>query len=80
MGMTLYLLRQHPDYVSPALFRAGDADTDVVFIERAVSMLPSSVKETMTAIEGAVVGLSCPMITYDDLVEKIFSSEQVIVL
>ena len=59
MGKTLYLLRQQPDQISHALFRASDSDMDVVSIELTVSMVPSS---------------------YDDLIEKIFSLEKVIVL
>jgi hypothetical protein len=72
MGTTLYLLRGHPDHITPSLFRASDVDVDVIFVEPA-AMSPSSVK-------GAVIGSSHPMMTYDDLVEKIFSSEHIIVL
>jgi hypothetical protein len=73
MGTTLYLLRQHPDHIASSLFRASDVDMDVIFVEQAASMTPSSVK-------GVTVGLSRPMMTYDVLVEKIFSSEHIIVL
>lgn len=79
MGMTLYLLRQPPDRISSSLFQAGDVDTEVVFVEQAASV-PSSVKGTVVAAEGMVVSLSYPTMTYDDLVEKIFSSERIVVL
>ena len=46
--MTLYLLRQQPDHISPALFHVRDLNIDIVFIERAASIASSS-------IEGAVV-------------------------
>ena len=80
MGTTLYLLRQEPDLISSSLFRASDADMDVVFIEQAASRIPSSVKGVVVAAEGMVVGRSYPTMTYDDLVEKIFSSEHIIIL
>ena len=80
MGTTLYLLRQHPDRISSSLFRASDADTDVVFLEQAVSTTSSSVMGVVVAAEGTAVGRSHPTMTYDDLVEKIFLSEHIIVL
>ena len=80
MGTTLYLLRQHPDLISSSLFRASDTDMDIVFLEQAASIVPSSVKGIVVATEGIAVGLSHPSMTYDDLMEKIFSSEHIIVV
>ena len=80
MGTTLYVLRQHPDRISSSLFRAIDTDMDIVFIEQAASMVPSSVKGVVVTTEGMADGLSHPTMTYDDFVEKIFSSEHVIVV
>ena len=72
MGTTLYLLRQHPDCISSSLFRASDSDMDIVFVEQASWIVPSSVKGVAVATEGIVDGLSRPTMTYDDLIEKIF--------
>jgi len=80
MGTTLYLLRQHPDRIASSLFRAGDADLDIIFLEKAASIIPSPVKGFVVAIEGMAVDSSHPTMTYDDLVEKIFSSEHIVVL
>jgi len=80
MGTTLYILRQHPDRISSSLFRASDTDMDIVFVEQASSIVPSSVKGVVVATEGMAVGLSHRTMTYDDLIEKIFSSERVIVV
>lgn len=80
MGTTLYLLRQQPDRISSSLFRASDADMEVVFLEQAASIVPSSVKGVVVAAERMASGLSLPTMTYDDLIEKIFSSEHVIVV
>jgi hypothetical protein len=80
MGTTLYLIRQDPDCISSSLFRASDADIDVVFVEQAASIVPSSVKGVVVGAEGIAVGFSHPIMTYDDLIEKIFSSEHVIVI
>ena len=79
MGTTLYLLRQQPERIPSSLFHVNDADIDVVFVEQA-SIVPSSVKGVVVAAEGMVGGLSHPTITYDDLIEKIFSSEHIVVL
>ena len=80
MSATLYLLRQQPDLISPSLFRASDADIDIVFVGNAASIAPSFVKGGVVIAEEMVAGGSHPTLTYDDLVEKIFSSEHVIVL
>ena len=80
MGTTFYLLRQQPEHISSSLFRASDLNMDIVFIEHAASLIPSSVSGVVVVGEGIGVGLSYPTMTYDDLVEKIFSSEHIIVL
>lgn len=80
MSATLYLLRQKADSMSPSLFRASDAEIDVVFVEQVVSIVSSGLERAVVSGEGIVVGGSHSALTYDDLVEKIFSSEHVIVL
>lgn len=80
MGTTLYLIRQDLDCVSSSLFRVSDVDIDIVFVEQASSQIPSSVKGFVVGAEGIVIGCSHPTMTYDDLIEKIFSSEHVIVI
>ena len=80
MGTTLYVLRQHPDRISSSLFRASDTDMDIVFVEQVSSIVPSSVKGIAIAAEGIAVELSHPTMTYDDLIEKVFSSEHIVVI
>jgi hypothetical protein len=80
MSSTLYLLRQRPEQISPALFQSSEVGIDIVFIEEASSMIPSSIKGAVVATEGMSVGGSRPTLTYDDLVNKIFSSDHIIVL
>jgi hypothetical protein len=81
MGTTLYLLRQHPDRISSSLFQASDVDEmDIVFVEQATLLGLPSVKGVIVAAEGMTVDRSNLTMTYDDLVEKIFSSEHIIVL
>lgn len=80
MGTTLYVLRQHPDRISPAIFRGTDIQADVVFLEQAISGVPSSVNGSVVTTEEKVVGFSHPIMTYDEFVEKIFSSEHIIVV
>jgi len=80
MSVTLYLLRQQPDRISPSLFRANDSDIDIVFIEQTTSMAPFCMEGSVVSDEGLVTGGSHLALTYADLVEKIFSSEHVIVL
>jgi hypothetical protein len=80
MGVTLYLIRQRLDRISPSLFRMGDADIDVVYLEQATSVLSSGTEGSMVCGEGIAANSSRSILTYDDLVEKIFSSERVLVL
>ena len=80
MSTTLYLLRQQPDLISSSLFHADDVDRDIVFLEKAISTAPSSMKGVRVAVEGIVGDPSHPTMTFDDLIEKIFSSEHVIVV
>jgi len=80
MSATLYLLRQQPNSISPSLFRASDADIDIVFVGYAALIAPSFMKGVVVTAEGMSAGSSRPTLTYEDLVEKIFSSEHVIVL
>jgi hypothetical protein len=53
---------------------------DIVFIEQTASIVPSSVKGVSVTSEGIVGELSHPTMTYDDLIEKVFSSEHIIVI
>jgi hypothetical protein len=80
MSATLYLLRQHPDLISPSLFQVSDTDIDIVFLEKTASPVPSFPNGVVIATEGTAVGLSHPTMTYDDLIGKIFSSEHIIVV
>ena len=80
MSEALYLLRQHPDHISPSLFRASDTDMDIVFVEQSSSIVHSSVKGVVVATERMAVGLLHRTMTYDDLIEKIFSSKHIIVV
>jgi hypothetical protein len=80
MSATLYLLRQQPDRISPSLFRESDADMDIVFVEHATLTTRSSVKGATVSSEGVMVSDSHQILRYDDLVDKIFSSERIIVI
>ena len=80
MSAILYILRQQPDLISPSLFQASDIDMDIVFVEHAASIAPSSVKGVVVTAEGMEVSGSRPTLTYEELVEKIFSSEHIIVI
>jgi hypothetical protein len=80
MGTTLYVLRQPLDHISTSIFRTSDSDMDIVFVEQAASVAPSFMKGFVVAAEGMAVGRSRPTITYDDLIEKIFSTEHIVVV
>lgn len=80
MGTTLYLLRQPPDRISSSLFHAQDEEMEIVFIEEAASRASFSVKGVVVAVEGTVADYLHPILTYDDLIEKIFLSEHIVVL
>jgi hypothetical protein len=70
MSGTLYLLRQQPEDISPALFTLSDAENDIVLSIRGTAV---------TSGEMLVTG-SSQTVTYDDLIEKIFASSLVIVI
>ena len=80
MSATLYLLRQQPDRLSPSLFRNTDTDMDIVFVGNATSIGSSPVKGAVVSGDGMTPLDSRQTLTYDDLVEKIFSSAHVIVI
>ena len=80
MSSTLYLLRQKPEQISPSLFQVSEADIDIVFLEEGSSVIPSSIKEVVVTPEKMMIGGSHLILTYDDLVHKIFSSDHVVVL
>jgi len=80
MSATLYLLRQQPDRISPSLFQPSDTDMDIVFIEKAAAMVSPSIKEAVTVGERVEGIVSHSTMTYEDLIEKIFSSDRIIVL
>lgn len=83
MGTTLYILRQQSDHISPSVFRMSDTNIDVIFMEQGTSLTSSSVEEVTVGEVGevgAMDGGSRRTLTYDDLIEKIFSSERVVVV
>lgn len=80
MGATLYVLRQPLDRIPTSIFRTSDSDMDIVFVEQAASMVPSFMKGFVVAAEGIAVGRSQLTITYEDLIEKIFSTEHIVVV
>jgi hypothetical protein len=80
MSATLYLLRQHPNRISSSLFRVSDTDMDIVFIEQSPTIIPSTVEGAVIPTEGIAVRSPHVTMTYDDLVEKIFASEHIIVV
>jgi len=80
MSATLYLLRQQLEHISPSLFLVGDTENDFVFVEHLVSATPSSIKEVAMKPERVGASNSPQIVTYDDLIEKIFSSAHVIVI
>jgi hypothetical protein len=80
MSATLYLLRQSPNHISPSLFRASDTDMDVVFMEHPSSITFSSMRGAIQTGGKSVAADSQQILTYDDLIEKIFAAGHIIVL
>jgi len=80
MGVTLYIIRQQHGLTSLSLFDMSDAHIDVVFMEQGTSLIHLSVEEVIAGGGSIAARSSRQALTYDDLVEKIFSSEHVVVL
>lgn len=79
MSTTLYLLRRQPESISPSLLQVSDTDKDVVLVEHVVATT-LSLKGAVVDSEKMVVGDSPQTLTFDDLIEKIFSSAHVVVI
>ena len=79
MTTTLYLLRQQPNHIPLSIFQANDVNMDIVFIEHAAS-ITSSMKGAVVADRRMMVNDSLRILTYDDLIEKIFLSKHIIVI
>lgn len=80
MASTLYILRKQPSAISPTLFQPGEADMEVVFIERVPLIPPFFENGSFVSNKKVAVESSVPTITYDDLIMKIFSFEHIVVL
>jgi hypothetical protein len=80
MGETLYILRQQHNHISHSLFDMSDAHIDVVFMEQGTSLTHLRVEEVMVGVGSIVARSSRQALPYDDLVEKIFLSDYVVVL
>ena len=80
MGATLYIFRQPHDRISPSLFHMSDIDIDIVLIEQVTSLTPSGEEGAKSSQDGAIACGPHSIVTFDDLIEKIFSSEHVVVL
>ena len=79
MSATLYLLRRQPESISPSLCQVSDTDQDVVRVEHLVTAT-SSPKGVAVGSEKVLVGNSPQTLTFEDLIEKIFSSTHVVVI
>jgi hypothetical protein len=80
MSATLYLLRQQPGHISPVLLQASDVNIDIVFVEQATSMAASCIESLVVTDKRIDLDSSRRALTYDDLIDKIFTAEHVIVL
>jgi hypothetical protein len=80
MASTLYILRKQPSAISPTLFQLGEADMEVVFIERVPLISPAFENGSFVSDKKVAGGSSVPTITYDDLIMKIFSFDHIVVL
>jgi hypothetical protein len=73
MAVTLYILRRRPEDISSSLFQTNGAGTDIVFLQPITST-------ALTSIRGMDGGHLCPPMTYDDLIDRIFSAEHTVVI
>ncbi len=80
MSATLYILRQPTNHISPSLFRVSDRDMDVVRMEDSASITFSSIKGAVQTSGEEAIDDSRQVLTYDDLVEKLFQADRIIVL
>jgi len=73
----LYLLRRSIDRVETSVFLPSQTEGDVVLLEEGVSSgLSHSTGEVFSVREGS----SYPYVSYDEIIEKIFTHDCVIVI
>lgn len=77
MNKPLYLLRQPVGRIPEALFALAETDGEVVLLEEAVSEPPVHPGSLYVVGLQKVPGMQT--LTYEDLVEKIFSADRVMV-
>jgi hypothetical protein len=73
MDSTLYILRRKLQEIPESLLSSSDWHSDVVFLEQAV-VASHHVSEI-----GSLMG-SRRAFTYEDLIEKVFAAERVVVI
>jgi hypothetical protein len=79
MNKHLYLLRQPANRIPASIFLASETEGDVVLLEEAASSSLSVAKGTVSTI-GREMGSRGSDLTYDDLVERIFENDYVMVI
>jgi hypothetical protein len=77
VNTTLYLLRQPIEQVNGAVFLPSESEGDVVLLEEAGSSVVSHSKgEVFSLVENS----RHSFLSYDDLIQKIFQADHVIVV
>lgn len=79
MNKTLFLLRKSSEQISAAVFLPAETDGDVVLLEEAVSA-PLSLKNGKVFTVAMDTKSAVERMTYEDLVERIFQSDRVLVV
>lgn len=80
MKKLLYLLRRPLNSIPEALFLLRETDADIALLEESLSSLPVlSGPETVYAVD-APSESHIPRVSYEELVDRIFSAEHVIVI
>ncbi len=73
MDSTLYILRRTLHEIPPSLLSPTNSEVNVIFLERALS-------DPRHLIESGHLTGSRHAMTYEDLIEKVFASERIIVI
>ncbi len=80
MKKLLYLLRRPVSSIPEALFLLPDPDADIALLEESLSSFPAlSGAETIYAVHERMES-PIPRLSYEELVDKIFSADRVIVI
>ena len=80
MSTTLYLLRRPADQIPTSVFRASENEGDIVALDDSALTSLSSSRTQIPTVRSARRSIGSPSLTYEELIDRIFDHDHVIVI